>query len=100
MLLSFPLVATKFLSVNSIAPDETVFWGLLWVFLNFVFCVSFVVVFFSLTSLSRLFYSYRDESIGSWGETGVPWENHLTHPQAELGLSHMCPVRGSNLHQT
>ena len=34
-----------------------------------------------------------------WGETGVPQENHLTHPQAELGLSHMWPVRRSNLHQ-
>ena len=52
----------------------------------------FVVVFFlfSLTSLSRLFHSYRDEPIGRWGETGVhvPRENHLTLPQAELGLSH------------
>ena len=52
---------------------------------------------FSLTSLSRLFHSYRDEPIGRWGETGVPRENHLTHPQAKLGLSHMWPVRGSNL---
>ena len=34
------------------------------------------------------------------GETGVPRENHLAHPQAELVLSHMWPVRGSNLHQT
>ena len=56
--------------------------------------------FFSLTSLSRLFHSYRDEPIGRWGETGVPRENHLTDPQAELGLSHMWPVRGSNLHQS
>ena len=31
---------------------------------------------------------------------GVRRENHLTHPQAELVLSHMLPVRGSNLHQT
>ena len=31
---------------------------------------------------------------------GAKWENHLTHPQAELGLSHMWPVRGLNLHQT
>ena len=23
--------------------------------------------------------------VGRWGETGVPRENHLTHPQAELG---------------
>ena len=38
--------------------------------------------------------------MGRWGETGVPRENHLTHPQAELGLSHMWPVQGWNLHQT
>ena len=38
--------------------------------------------------------------MGRWGETGVPRENNLTHPQAELDLSHMWPVRGSNLHQT
>ena len=49
-----------------------------------------IIIFFlfSLTSLSRLFHSYRDESIARWGEMGVPRENHLTHPQAELGLSH------------
>ena len=29
-----------------------------------------------------------------------PEKNHLTHPQAELGLSHMWPERGSNPHQT
>ena len=29
-----------------------------------------------------------------------PEKNHLAHPQAELGLSHMRPVRGSNPHQT
>ena len=55
---------------------------------------------FSLTSLSILFHSYRDEPIGRWGKTGVPRENHLTYPQAEHGLSHMWPVRGSNLHQS
>ena len=27
-------------------------------------------------------HTYRDEPIGRWGETGVPRENHLTHPQA------------------
>ena len=67
------------------------------------FCFRFPVVLFDssfflsfflfcLTSLSRLFHSYREEPIGRWGETGVPRENHLTHPQAELGLSHMWPV--------
>ena len=29
-----------------------------------------------------------------------PEKNHLAHPQAELGLSHMWSVRGSNPHQT
>ena len=29
-----------------------------------------------------------------------PEKNHLARPQAELGLSHMWPVRGSNPHQT
>ena len=29
-----------------------------------------------------------------------PEKNHLAHPQAELGLSHMWPERGSNPHQT
>ena len=29
-----------------------------------------------------------------------PEKNHWTHPQAELGLSHMWPERGSNPHQT
>ena len=29
-----------------------------------------------------------------------PEKKHLAHPQAELGLSHMWPVRGSNPHQT
>ena len=54
---------------------------------------------FKFTSLSILFHLYRDEPIGRWGENITPQENHLTHPQAELGLSHMWPVRGSNLHQ-
>ena len=53
---------------------------------------------FSLTSLSRLFNSYGQEPIGRWGETGVPRENHLKHPQTELGLFPIWPVRGSNLH--
>ena len=44
---------------------------------------------FKFTSLSRLFHSYRDEPIGRWGEKIVPQENHPTHPQAELGVSHI-----------
>ena len=53
------------------------------------FLFLFIFFLFSLTSLSRLFHPYRDEPIGRWGETGVPRENHLTQPQAELGLTHM-----------
>ena len=59
----------------------------------------FIYFLFSLTSLSRLFHSYRDESISRWGKTGLPRENHLTHEQADLDLSHMSPMRGSNPHQ-
>ena len=44
---------------------------------------------FKFMSLSRLFHSYRDRPIVRWAEKIVPQENHLTHPQAELGLSHM-----------
>ena len=29
-----------------------------------------------------------------------PEKKHLAHPQAELGLSHIWPERGSNPHQT
>ena len=64
----------------------------------FLFFILFFL--FSLPSLSRLFHSYRDDPIGRWGETGVPRENHMTHTQAEHGLSDMWPVRGSNLHQS
>ena len=37
-------------------------------------------------------------------QVGQNWENpeknHMARPQAELALSHMCPVWGSNPHQT
>ena len=29
----------------------------------------------------------------------IPEKKHLTHPQAEVGLSHMLPAQGSNPHQ-
>ena len=60
---------------------------------SFFFLIQFNVPFKIISLISR-------QPIGRWGETGVPRENHLTHPQTELGLSHMWPVRGSNLHQT
>ena len=54
---------------------------------------------FKCIALSILYHSHRDKPIGRWGKKIVPQENHLTHPQAELGLCHMLPVRVSNLHQ-
>ena len=33
-------------------------------------------------------------------KVGRKRKNHLAHPQAELGLSHMWPERVSNPHQT
>ena len=55
-------------------------------------------IFSSLTSLSKLFQLIWDESISKWGENGgAPRKKHLAHLQAELGLSHMCPMWGSNL---
>ena len=45
---------------------------------------------FSLTSLSRLFHSYRDEPIVRWGEAGVPRVNHLTHPDRTWLVSHVA----------
>ena len=60
--------------------------------------IQFYVPFKIISLISRL--DDRDKPIGRWGETGVTRENHLTHMQAEHGLSHMWPVRGSNLHQS
>ena len=58
------------------------------------------ILLFILTSFSRLFHSYRDESISRWGENGSsPGKNHLTQPQEELDLSHIWPKWGSNPHQ-
>ena len=59
-----------------------------------------IVFFYLVLCPFQDYFTHRDEPIDRWGKTGVPRENHLTHPQAELGLSHMWPVRGSNLHQT
>ena len=46
------------------------------------------------------FSSYETgQSVGG-AKMGDPEKKHLTHPQAELGLSHMWPERGSNPHQS
>ena len=46
------------------------------------------------------FSSYETgQSVGG-RKREIPEKKHLAHPQAEVGLSHMLPVRGSNPHQT
>ena len=35
----------------------------------------------------------RRANISRWAKTGEPEKNHLAHPQAELGLSHMFAQR-------
>ena len=46
------------------------------------------------------FSSYETgQSVGG-RKREIPEEKHLTHPQTEVGLSHMLPARGSNPHQT
>ena len=65
---------------------------------NDVFFCFLFFVFESVYCPFQDYFTHRDEPIDRWGETGVSRENHVLHPQAELVLSHMWPVRGSNLH--
>ena len=48
----------------------------------------------------KIISAHMRRAISRWAKTGEPREKNLAHPQAELGLSHMWPVRGSNPHQT
>ena len=67
------------------------------VFFVFFFCFFFNSV---LRPFQDYFSSYETgQSVGGRKREN-PEKNHLAHPQAELGLSHMWPVRGSNPHQT
>ena len=61
----------------------------------------FFFFFFSvLRPFQDYFSSYETgQSVGGRKQEN-PEKNHLAHPQAELGLSHMWPERGSNSHQT
>ena len=54
-------------------------------------CVHYFIYFFlfSFTSLSSFFtHIETNQSVGG-RKPEYPGKNHLTHPQAELGLSHM-----------
>ena len=67
--------------------------------LSFFFSISFF-----LNSVVRPFQDYfssyeTGQSVGGRKREN-PEKNHLAHPQAELGLSHMWPERGLNPHQT
>ena len=46
-----------------------------WFFVVVLLLLLLLLFLFSLTSLSRLFHSYRDQPIRRWGETGVPRES-------------------------
>ena len=47
------------------------------------------------------FFTHIETSQSEGGaKREYPEKTTLTHPQAELGLSHMWPVWGSNLHQS
>ena len=60
-------------------------------FFFFFFFIQFYVPF-------KLFHSYRDESIGRWGENrSTRGKYHLTHPQAEHGLSHIIVPSFKNI---
>ena len=62
------------------------------------------VLFFFFNSVLRPFQDYfssceTGQSVGG-PKREKSKKNHLAHPQAKLGLSHMWPERGSNPHQT
>ena len=72
--------------------------------MNFSHVLSRVFFFFFFNSVLRPFQDYfssyeTGQSVGG-RKREDPEKNHLTHRQAELGLSHMWPERGSNQHQT
>ena len=46
------------------------------------------------------FSSYETSQSVGGRKRENPKKNPLAHPQAELGLTHMWPERGSNPHQT
>ena len=60
----------------------------------------FFFVYFNLHPFQDYFSSYETgQSVGGRKQEN-PEKYHLAHLQAELGLSHMWPMQGSNPHQT
>ena len=65
----------------------------------YIFFFFFFFFFFFLDSVKIISAHMTGQSVGG-AKTGEPREKPPRHPQAELGLSHMWPERGSNPHQT
>ena len=63
-----------------------------------VFCCCFFTQFYVPFKIISAHMRRANQYVGQKREN--PKKNHLAHPQAELGLSHMCPVRGLNPQQT
>ena len=55
--------------------------------------------YYSVLRPSQDYFNSYETAVGGRKREN-PKKNHPAHPQAELGLSHMWPVRGSNPHQT
>ena len=91
----------KAASYNLLDFDWPSHFRVFFFFFSFFFFFFFFFFFYSiLRPFQDYFSSYETgQSIGG-AKTGEPREKHLAHPQAELDLSHIWPVRGSNQHQT
>ena len=62
---------------------------------GFSFLKHFYLVLFPF-KISSAYKSGASQEVGQ--KLKNPEKNHLAHPQAELDLSHMCPVWSSNPH--
>ena len=91
-----PGVYSNWIFTKAGVPQGSVFGPL-----NFLVYIKYIVndidsnilFFYSVLYPFQDYFTHRDKPIDRWGETEVPRENHLTHPHAELVLSHMWPVR-------
>ena len=74
-------------------------FGLFIILFFFFFFFFFLIQFYVPFKIISAHMRRTHQSVGGRKREN-PEKNHLAHPQAELGLSHMWPVRGSNPHQT
>ena len=97
-------ISTKLLKISKASTRQDI--CSYYVFQEIVLCGLHVCsnLFIYFNSVLRAFQDYfssyeTGQSVGGRKREN-PEKNHMTHPQAELGLSHIWPVRGSNPHQT